>query len=91
MKPRKQIWLIKNRGDECIDTEREIQKSYQFPSSASGFKYTVPVAGSALIWINNLEKLGTESLMIETPNLDNYISASKSRTRTVYISPYSQQ
>jgi len=57
--------------------------------SASGSKYTVQAPGSVIIWVNNLDKLDTTSLMIETPNLNNYISASESKTSTIYISPNS--
>ncbi len=59
--------------------------------SASGSKYTVQAPGSVIIWVNNLDKLGTTSLMIETPNLNNHISASESKTSTIYISPNSPQ
>lgn len=59
--------------------------------SGSGFKYTVQAPGLVKIWVNNLDELGVKSLMIETPNFNNYISAHESKTSTVYISPFNQQ
>lgn len=56
--------------------------------SASGVQYTVQAPGSITIWVDNLDELGVRSLMIETPNLSNYINAHESKTSTIYISPY---
>lgn len=59
--------------------------------SASGVQYTVQAPGLITIWVNNLDELGVQSVMIETPNLNNYISAYESKTSTIYISPYPPQ
>ena len=59
--------------------------------SASGVQYTVQAPGLITIWVNNLDELGVQSVMIETPNLNNYISAYESKTSTIYISPYLPQ
>jgi hypothetical protein len=56
--------------------------------SSSGVQYTVQAPGSITIWVDNLDELGVQSLMIETPNLSNYINAYESKTSTIYISPY---
>ncbi|HYF99313.1 MAG TPA: hypothetical protein VD815_04420 [Candidatus Saccharimonadales bacterium] len=56
--------------------------------SGSGVQYTVQAPGSITIWVNNLDELGVKSVMIETPNLSNYINAHESKTSTIYISPY---
>ena len=51
--------------------------------SASGVQYTVQAPGSITIWVNNLDELGVQSVMIETPNLNNYISAYESKTSPI--------
>ena len=56
--------------------------------SSSGVQYTVQAPGSITIWVDNLDGLGVQSLMIETPNLSNYINAHETKTSTIYISPY---
>ena len=56
--------------------------------SGSGVQYTVQAPGLITIWVNNLDELGVKSVMIETPNLNNYINAHESKTSTIYISPY---
>lgn len=59
--------------------------------SGSGVQYTVQAPGSITIWVDNLDELGVRSLMIETPNLSNYMNAHESKTSTIYISPYPSQ
>ena len=56
--------------------------------SGSGVQYTVQAPGLITLWVNNLDELGVKSVMIETPNLNNYINAHESKTSTIYISPY---